>query len=432
LNTTQVAVIAGGLGSRVHNLTQGQPKCLLKVNNSTILDLQLDFFVRNNLKKVHLFLGFGAEQIVKHLESRHDVEFEFHIEPHPRGSAGELISKLSEIDEDLIVVHGDLYLDFPIEGMIDELHNSGAPFIQLVHPSNHMKDSDIVETDEHGNILSIICKPHSRNLVTRNQCNAGVFIFNKNFFTQISIIAASLAQSKIDLDRDLIPHLLAGGLKGRAHRNLGIVRDLGTPERLTTFNSNSKSPDNNYSKPMIFLDRDGVINKDFGWISSISSFEVYDDVPEAIGLLNKNGYRISVVTNQPVVARGETSLAEINKMHSRLDVMLALQNAFIDEYFVCPHHPDTGFPGEIAEFKITCNCRKPEVGLLEQALQKFPTEMANSWMIGDTWRDNEAANRMNLNFIQINREAKTSDTSGTVPKFKDLIGAVNYLLKFLN
>ena len=415
--------------SRINDLAQGKPKCLMPVNGTTILDLQLDFFARNNIKKIHMFLGYGSDQVIRHLASRHDLEFVFYVESRPKGTAGELLSKLVGIDENIIVVHGDLYLDFPIQEMLDEINDPRISFIQLVHPSNHMGDSDIVETDETGNIIAIRIKPHHKDLVIRNQCNAGVFVFSKSWLRRISDVASKFEGDKIDLDRELIPGLLASGLKGRAHRNIGTVRDLGTPERLSQFTPYFNVGDSSYLKPMIFLDRDGVINQDSGWISRSEDFNIYADVPEAISILNQSGFRIVVVTNQPVVARGEISLTDLNYLHSILDMKLAEQDAFIDEYFVCPHHPDSGFVGEIKELKIACDCRKPDVGLLVQALKKFPTNIQNSWMIGDSWRDLEAATRMKINFIQVDRELKTTESLKQTPVFSNLLSAVNHLLK---
>ena len=402
----------------------------MSVNDSTILDLQLDFFARNNFKRIHMFLGFGSDQVIRHLQGRSDFEFLFHVESQPKGSAGELISKLIEINENIVVVHGDLYLDFPIQKMLDEISDPSISFVQLVHPSNHMRDSDIVETDEIGNIVAIRIKPHDEDLVIRNQCNAGVFIFSKNWLPQIINVADKFEGDRIDLDRELIPGILASGLKGRTHRNIGTVRDLGTTERLLNFTPYFNVGDSSYLKPMIFLDRDGVINQDSGWISKEADFNVYADVPEAISLLNKSGFRIVVVTNQPVVARGEIPLAGVNHLHSILDMKLAEQDAFIDEYFICPHHPDSGFLGEIKELKIKCDCRKPDVGLMVQALKKFPTLISRSWMIGDSWRDQEVATRMNINFIRVDRELETFEPLSKIPVFTDLLGAVKYILKF--
>ena len=121
--TTEVAIIAGGSGTRVTEIASGLPKCLLPLGDSTILDKQLDFFKRYGFQVIHLFLGYKAESVIRHLELRKDFSFVFHVEDEPRGSAGELIASLSGLKNDLVVVHGDLFIDFPIDQMLIKIED---------------------------------------------------------------------------------------------------------------------------------------------------------------------------------------------------------------------------------------------------------------------------------------------------------------------
>jgi D,D-heptose 1,7-bisphosphate phosphatase len=144
-------------------------------------------------------------------------------------------------------------------------------------------------------------------------------------------------------------------------------------------------------KPAIFLDRDGTLNFDYGWITSPSKIELLPGAAEAVRAINEAEFLAVLVTNQPVIARGECSEAELTAIHERLKVLLTKSDAHLDAIYYCPHHPDSGFPGERRELKIRCHCRKPSPGLLESAARDLNIDVTRSWMIGDSERDLGAA-----------------------------------------
>jgi D,D-heptose 1,7-bisphosphate phosphatase len=143
--------------------------------------------------------------------------------------------------------------------------------------------------------------------------------------------------------------------------------------------------------PAIFLDRDGTLNFDHGWITSPAKIELLPGAAEGVRAINDAGWLAVLVTNQPVIARGECSEAELGAMHARLELLLAQSQAHLDAIYYCPHHPEAGFPGERAELKIRCHCRKPAPGLLESAVRDLEIDAARAWMIGDSERDLGAA-----------------------------------------
>ena len=114
----------------------------------------------------------------------------------------------------------------------------------------------------------------------------------------------------------------------------------------------------------IFLDRDGTINKYVGFLTNIDEFELLPGVIEAIKKINASGYLAIVVTNQPVIARGEVSYGELEEIHNKMETLLGQKGAYLDAIFYCPHHPHKGYEGERPEYKIECECRKPKPGML--------------------------------------------------------------------
>ena len=166
----------------------------------------------------------------------------------------------------------------------------------------------------------------------------------------------------------------------------------------------------------IFLDRDGTINKYVGFLRNIDDFELLPTVAEAIKQINRSGYLAIVVTNQPVIARGEVTFAELNEIHNKMETLLGAEGAYLDGIYFCPHHPDSGFEGEVAELKIRCDCRKPKPGMLLQAAKDFNIDLTRSYMIGDGEHDRGAG------------EAAGCKTK-IIPTDGDLLMAVNEILE---
>ena len=156
--------------------------------------------------------------------------------------------------------------------------------------------------------------------------------------------------------------------------------------KLTPFNLAKINIQRNKQKA-IFLDRDGTINKYVGFLRNIDEFELENGVVEAIKLINKSGYLAIVVTNQPVIARGEVSIAELQTIHNKMETLLGLEGAYLDGIYFCPHHPHKGYEGERPEYKIDCQCRKPKPGMLLKAAEDFNIDLSKSWMIGDGEND---------------------------------------------
>ena len=120
---------------------------------------------------------------------------------------------------------------------------------------------------------------------------------------------------------------------------------------------------------------------------NIEEFELIDGVAEAIKIINNSGYLAIVVTNQPVIARGEVTFDKLQEIHNKMETLLGLEGAYLDGIYFCPHHPHKGYEGEIAELKIDCECRKPKPGLLLQAAKDFNIDLSQSFMIGDSEND---------------------------------------------
>lgn len=181
----------------------------------------------------------------------------------------------------------------------------------------------------------------------------------------------------------------------------------------------------------VFLDRDGTINVLKGFLKKTEDFELLPGVAEAIKKLNGSQYITIVATNQPVIARGECTWEELEEIHKKMETVLGRQNAYIDDLFFCPHHPNKGYEGEVLELKIDCECRKPKIGMFIDAAKKYNIDLSQSWYIGDTTVDIQAGINAGMRTILLKTgEAGQDGNYNVVPTAiaENLYKAVEYLL----
>ena len=187
------------------------------------------------------------------------------------------------------------------------------------------------------------------------------------------------------------------------------------------------------SRPAVFLDRDGTINEQRGYINHISRFVLLPRTAEAVRLLNEHGFLAIIVTNQSGVARGYFPIELVNEVHEHLKELLRKEGAYVDGIFFCPHY----HRGEVGEYTIECNCRKPRPGLIEKARENLDIDMAGSYLIGDRVSDIELAKRCNLKGVLVKTGYGKGDLEYVFPNSrakplhvaKDLLAAVRWIIK---
>ena len=145
-------------------------------------------------------------------------------------------------------------------------------------------------------------------------------------------------------------------------------------------------------RPAVFIDRDGTISEEVGYINHPSRFQLYPYSTEAIKLLNEHGWLAIVVTNQAGVARGYFSEDVVREVHRELNRKMGESSARLDAIYYCAHHPTVGDP----PYRLDCDCRKPKAGLVQRAAQDFAIELGSSWMVGDRYSDIELARNAGL------------------------------------
>lgn len=135
--------------------------------------------------------------------------------------------------------------------------------------------------------------------------------------------------------------------------------------------------------PVVFIDRDGTINLEAGYIDHPDNFNLYPFVPQAIRLLNISGFLVVVITNQAGVGRGYYGEDNIHRLHAKMNKLLLEGGAKVDAIYYCPHHTSSKDP----KYALDCNCRKPRTGMIEQAIKELPIDTERMFVIGDKMSD---------------------------------------------
>lgn len=394
--------MAGGRGTRIAELFPDIPKPLIPVAGMPILEREIRSLCNQGFKDIILTVGYLAEKIMAYFGDGRQlgVKIEYFVEETPLGNAGALFRLKEKIgDEPFLLLNADAAFDVDFNRMV-EFHKSHGGLVTLfTHPNSHPYDSGLIIADDKGNVEKWLAKEDERPQWYDNRVNAGLHVIDPKVLDMslehLDVDAESgLPKGKVDLDRQILKPLCSTG-QMFCYDSPEYVKDMGTPDRFHQVEADYKNgivqaKNLSNKQKAVFLDRDGTINKYVGFLRNIDDFELIDGVSEAIKKINQSDYLAVVVTNQPVIARGEVTWQELNEIHKKMATLLGKDGAYVDAIYICPHHPDKGFEGERPEYKIDCDCRKPKPGLLLQAAKDFNIDLSQSIMIGDSDRDVEA------------------------------------------
>ena len=385
----KVVIMAGGKGTRIAEVNSHVPKPMIPIDGKPILKYQIETVSRQGYRDIILVVGH-MEQVIKDYfgdGTTLGVKIRYIVEESPLGTAGALYFLKDEISEDFLLLNGDIIFDVDIQRFLEYHEKQGTMATILTHPNSHPYDSGIIVADEQGKVLKWLHKEDARQWY-QNRVNAGLHMLSPRIFSFFPTL------QKRDLDRDVLKFLIKDG-ELSIYDSPEYVKDMGTPDRYYSVSKDIRKglvEARNLSRKQkaVFLDRDGTINRSVGFLRNIEEFELLDGVGEAIRLLNDSPYLVIVVTNQPVIARGEVTIQELQEIHNKMETLLGREGAYVDAIFYCPHHPHKGYNGERLEYKIECECRKPKPGMLLAAAKKYNIDLLQSWMIGDGENDIKA------------------------------------------
>ena len=413
----QAVILAGGKGTRLQDRLGGRPKPLIEVGGKPLLQRQIETLVEQNFSDILILVNHKKQQIENFIQEHNSFGIRITLvdDGKPKGTGGALLAVLDQLEDVFVIVYGDTLFNVDILRFI-RYHQAGErPGVTLfVHPNDHPQDSDLIEIDRDNNVLAFHPYPHPEGSLLQNIVNAAMYVLDKDTIKDL----AKDVSVPCDLAKHVFPLMLSQGQCIRAYNSSEYIKDVGTPDRLDRAEMHISS--GRYAaqsllvkQKAIFIDRDGTINELDGHINKHQRLTIFPNTGKNIKLLQNEGYRIFLVTNQPVVARGEVSLAEYKKIEAKLDMELAKDGAYFDGKYVCMHYPESGFEGEVPHLKIECDCRKPKPGLILQAQEDHNIDLSQSWMIGDSTADFGAA--YNAGVMSIGLETGMGSQDGLHP-----------------
>lgn len=407
----KVVIMAGGKGTRISSVASDIPKPMIKIEGKPVLEHEVECLRDQGFTDIIITVSHLGDVIIDYFgdgsgispitKRPFGVHIEYYFENEPLGNAGALFKIKDKLTSDFLLLNADAVFDVDFNRFVAFHRKHGGLVTLFTYPNSHPYDSGLIIADKSGVVNQWLAKEDVRPKYYQNRVNVGLHVIAPAVLEQSDIVAEKVGVMdengkpvKVDLDRQLLKPL-AGTGKMFCYDSPEYVKDMGTPERYYSvcddYKAGRVSGKNLKNKQKaIFLDRDGTINKYVGFLRNINQFELIDEVSEAIKKVNASGYLAIVVTNQPVIARGEVSFEELEEIHRKMETLLGEKDAYLDSIYYCPHHPHKGYEGERPELKIDCKCRKPKPGMLVKAAQDFNIDLSQSWMVGDGENDIKA------------------------------------------
>ena len=412
----KTVIMAGGKGTRIQSVASDIPKPMIKINKIPVLEREILSLRDQGFKDLIITVSHLGSIIMDYFGngSKFGVKIQYYDEKTPLGNAGALFKLRDQLTEPFLLLNADAIFDVDFKRFVTFHYSHGGLVTLFTHPNNHPYDSGLIIADKNGMVEKWLAKEDARPRYYRNRVNAGLHVIDPKVLDQITVDVNMIGtinpktgkMFKIDLDRQILKPLSGTG-KMFCYDSPEYVKDMGTPERFQQVEKDfmeGKVEAKNLSKKQkaVFLDRDGTINVYKGFLRNIEEFELIPGIETAIKKINDSGYLTIVVTNQPVIARGEIKWNELEEIHNKMETELGKAGAYLDRIYFCPHHPHRGYEGEIVELKIDCDCRKPKPGMLLKAAKDFNIDLTQSFMVGDSDNDIKAGIAAGCKSILIN------------------------------
>ena len=414
-----VAILIGGKGTRTKKISKIIPKPFLKINNKSIIERQLEKL--KLFKRIFLLSNNKITKFNNKLKNKRVVIIE---ENKTLGNAGCLknLNKYKLLKDDILIISGDLIFNFDIKKFKKFHKKNKSDITFLVHPNDHIIDSDVLELNAKNKLIKLHGKPHSKKDIG-NLCLSGIFIIKKKI---LNFIEDNKFQ---DFVKDILPKLIKSNIKVYGYNSREYVKDAGTPKRIKEIKKHLKTI--KYTKgtlkskiPAIFLDRDGVINKENSNLHYQNPLEIIDGTFDAVKKINDKGFLSVIITNQSAVAKGVVSINKVENDHKKLEYLFSTKGSYFDRIYYCPYYPVKGFKGEVKKYKKQSRFRKPNNGMILKAIRDLNIDTKQSYMIGDRYTDYLAAKKTNIKFLIVGNKFKIKGKKN----FKNLKVAINSIL----
>ena len=377
LNNVDLVILAGGKGSRIKKLLGKYPKPMIKFNNKHFIQYILNNISKYNFKRIIILCGFRSDVFFKkyHKKIINLTEIICVKEKKLLGTGGSLSGLKKLKVKDFVLINGDTIFDIDMNLLISSLEKESIGTVALTQNKKQISKKLNGLTLE----KKKVCIKKKSHLM-----NGGVYFFKKNIFKYIK-------NKKISLENDLLPKLITTGkINGKIFNNFFI--DIGSKHYLKIAGRNLKKQ---YYKRAVLLDRDGVINYDYGYVHKIRNFKFKPGVLQGLKYLTKKNYYIFIITNQAGIGKKIFTEKQFFLLHKNINNRLRKLNIFFDDLQYSPFHPKA----KIKKYKKNSTLRKPGNKMIENIKLCWDIDKKKSFMIGDKKSDKLASTKSGIDFF---------------------------------
>ena len=377
MHSLDLVILAGGKGSRIKSLLKKKPKPMAIFNKKPFLEYIIQSYSKYHFKNIFVLAGYKSGEIFSKFENKHYncTSITCLKEKKPMGTAGALnILKKKRIN-DFILINGDTFLEVNLNKLVKSCGENSYGSLTLIKNKSYKSNKKLVSMGIKNNKIIYQKK--------NNFMNGGVYFFKKK-------ILKFIKNKNTSLEDQLLPGLIKKRkISGLVVKNFFL--DIGTPKN---FNRAKNLLLKNCTKPAAFLDRDGVINYDTGYVHKIKDFKFRPGVIAGLKFLRNKNYYVFIVTNQAGIGRGIYNENQFYELQNNLKEKLQKKDIFFDDINFCPYHPDA----KIKKYRKITDLRKPGNLMIKQIENKWHIKRKKSFMIGDKISDKICAAKSKLYF----------------------------------
>lgn len=324
----KTVIMAGGKGTRIESIASDIPKPMISIDGVPVLEREIVSLRDQGFTDIIITISHLGSIIMNYFGdgSKLGVKISYYDEETPLGNAGALFKIKDLLTEPFLLLNGDAIFDVDFKRFVSFHQSHGGKVTLFTHPNNHPYDSGLIIANKNNMVEAWLTKEDDRPKYYKNRVNAGLHVIDPSILeyfdaNKVGKIDKNTGKVyKVDLDRQLLKPL-AGTGDMFCYDSPEYVKDMGTPQRfhqvVEDYIAGRVQLKNLANKQKaIFLDRDGTINKYKGFLTKIEDFELIPGVADAIKKINNLGYLVIVITNQPVIARGEVTWCELEKIHN--------------------------------------------------------------------------------------------------------------------
>ena len=366
----EAIILAGGMGTRLREVVADVPKPMALVGGKPFLWHVLGWLAKYNCSRIVISTGYKSEIISDHFgNSFRDIPLDYAVEEKTLGTGGALKFALERtVSDDVLIVNGDTWFPVDLEKFISFHHETESRFTIALKRMKDFSRYGSVECRENR-----IVRFNEKKFCSDGLVNGGIYLMNRYFLDQFSL------PDVFSLEKDILEKVAGKGILRCVEFSEPFI-DIGVPD-------DYRKAQTMFRNKALFIDRDGVINVDKVHVYTKEDFEFNEGIFHLCRKYLDEGYLSIVITNQAGIAKGLYGEEDLNILNSWMVEQFARQGILVSKVYHCPHHPD---------FTGPCSCRKPEPGMILQAVKDFNLDISKCLLIGDMETDLEAGRRAGI------------------------------------